>query len=98
MDEADWLFTAMNVLKEPRSIILYSRALCGWCIDAKEWLDRMAWQYTVRDTGKDRLARERAAELSGQPCVPVIEIDGLVLGDFDTGQLEAFLKQHGYLA
>jgi hypothetical protein len=29
--------------------------------------------------------------------VPVIEVDGLVLGDFDTGQLEAFLRKHGYL-
>jgi hypothetical protein len=29
--------------------------------------------------------------------VPVIEVDGLVLGDFDTGQLEVFLRQHGYM-
>jgi len=34
-------------------------------------------------------------ELSGQSCVPVIEVDGLVLGDFDTSQWEAFLKTHG---
>jgi hypothetical protein len=29
--------------------------------------------------------------------VPVIEVDGLVLGDFDVDQLQAFLKKHGYL-
>lgn len=71
--------------------------MCGWCMDAKAWLERMQWPYEARDTGKDLAAREQAISLSGQPCVPVVEIDGLVLGDFDTAQLEAFLKKHGYL-
>lgn len=87
----------MKVLKQPGAITLYSRPMCGWCQDAKAWLDEAGWKYTVRDTGKDASAREKAIELSGQTCVPVIEVDGLVLGDFDTGQLEVFLKKHGYL-
>ena len=45
----------------------------------------------------DAAARQRAIDLSGQELVPVIEVNGLVLGDFDTGQLEAFLRNHGYL-
>ena len=36
-------------------------------------------------------------DLSGQTLVPVIEVDDPVLGDFDTDQLQACLKQHGYL-
>jgi glutaredoxin 3 len=88
----------MKVQKQPQSIILYSRAMCGWCIDAKEWLDKMGWKYEVRDTGKDPSAKKEAIELSGQTCVPVINVDGLILGDFDTGQLEDFLKKNGYLA
>ena len=72
--------------------------MCGWCADAKNWLDRQGWPYTVRDTGKDSAARQQAIELSSQTLVPVIEVDGLVLGDFDTDQLENFLKEHGYLA
>jgi glutaredoxin 3 len=87
----------MKVLKQPQSIILYSRALCGWCSDAKEWLDAQGWKYEVRDTGTSSAARQEAIQLSGQTCVPVIQVDGLVLGDFDTGQLEDFLKKHGYL-
>lgn len=87
----------MKVLKHPGAIILYSRDMCGWCIDAKAWLDEQKWPYTVRDTGRDPAARQKAIELSGQSLVPVIEVDGLVLGDFDTGQLETFLKKHGYL-
>ncbi len=88
----------MKVLKQPKMVTLYSRAMCGWCTDAKNWLDRYGWPYTICDTGKDPAARQKAIELSGQTFVPVIEVDGLVLGDFDTDQLESFLKEHGYLA
>ena len=87
----------MTVPKQPREITLYSRAMCGWCIDAKEWLDTMGWKYTVCDTGRDPAARQKAIDLSGQSLVPVIEVDGLVLGDFDTGQLKTFLKANGFL-
>jgi len=87
----------MNILKQPQQITLYSRPLCGWCQEAKAWLDERGWTYSVGNTGADPAARERAIALSGQTLVPVIEVDGLVLGDFDTGQLEAFLRQHGYL-
>jgi len=55
------------------------------------------WKYTVCNTGVDLAARQKAVDLSGQTLVPVIEVDGLVLGDFDTGQLETFLQKHGYL-
>lgn len=84
-------------MKTPKTITLYSRAMCGWCMDAKAWLDKMGWPYTVHDIGKDHVAHQKAIELSGQPLVPVIEVDGLVLGDFDINQLETFLRQHGYL-
>lgn len=87
----------LKILKTPKDITLYSRPLCGWCQEAKAWLDERGWTYTTRDTGADAAARQRAIDLSGQNLVPVIEVDGQVLGDFDTGQLETFLRQHGYL-
>ncbi len=87
----------MNILKQPSLIILYSRPLCGWCLEAKEWLDARGWKHAVFDVGADLAARQKAVELSGQTCVPVIEVDGLALGDFDVAQLEGFLQKHGYL-
>ncbi len=72
--------------------------MCSWCMDAKAWLEAQGLKYTTANVGTDAAARERAIELSGQKLVPVIEVDDLVLGDFDTGQLETFLMQHGYLA
>lgn len=87
----------MKILKTPQKIVLYSRPLCGWCQEAKTWLNERGWPYTTMNTGTDAAARQRAIDLSGQTLVPVIEVDGLVLGDFDTGQLEVFLRKHGYL-
>lgn len=87
----------MKILKQPKHITLYSRPLCGWCQEAKAWLDASGWEYAVSNVGTDRSARERAVELSGQTLVPVIELDGLALGDFDVDQLEGFLRRHGYL-
>ncbi|MCC7518632.1 MAG: glutaredoxin family protein [Verrucomicrobiae bacterium] len=89
---------SLQSLKTPESVVLYSRPLCGWCLEAKAWLDARGWKYVTHDTGADAVACERAIRISGTTYVPVIEVDGLVLGDFDTQQLEAFLRQHGYLA
>lgn len=88
----------MKVLKQPREIILYSRPICGWCQDAKAWLEERGWPFEIRNVGADREARQRAIELSGQTLVPVIEVDEHVLGDFDVDQLEVFLRERGYLA
>ena len=87
----------MKILKVPREITLFSRPLCGWCQEAQAWLETRGWKYEYLDVGADLAARQRAIELSGQHRVPVIEIDGHVLGDFDTDQLDAFLRQLGYL-
>lgn len=87
----------MKILKQPAQITLYTRPMCGWCQEAKAWLDERGWKYTVRNVGVDLAARQKAVDLSGQTLVPVIEVDGLVLGDFDVGQLETFLRTHGYL-
>ena len=87
----------MKILKVPQDIVLYSRPICGWCQEAKAWLDERGWRYTAVNVGSDVAGRQRAIELSGQTMVPVIEVDGAVLGDFDTGQLEVFLREQGYL-
>jgi glutaredoxin 3 len=88
----------MKTLKRPREITLYSRPLCGWCQEAKAWLEERGWAFETLDVGADPVARRRAIESSGQTLVPVIEVDGHVLGDFDVDQLEAFLRELGYLA
>ena len=72
---------------------LFIKPYCGWCHEAQDWLDQRGIQYEVLDVTCDPAARQEMVELSGQSLAPTIEVDGEVLADFDTGQLEAFLAR-----
>lgn len=74
---------------------LYSREMCSWCDDAKEWLTERGYQYEVVDVGQDRHAYKEMTELSVQTYVPTLVAGDEVLANFDTGQLEKFLQEHG---
>ncbi len=76
-------------------LTLYSRAMCSWCIDAKDYLAERGYQFTEIDVGRDRDAYEEMAELSDQTYVPTLVAGDEVLANFDTDQLEKFLNEHG---
>ncbi len=78
-----------------REIKLYTRNLCGWCLDAKEYLKEHGLPFKEIDVGHDPAANEEMVRLSRQRCVPTIVIDGHVLANFDTDQLEEFLTNLG---
>lgn len=71
-------------------IRLFIKPYCGWCHEAIEWLDARGIRYEVLDVIADGRARKEMFQLSGQTLAPVIDVDGEVLADFDTGQLEQF--------
>lgn len=78
--------------------ILYVKAGCPWCREAVDYLDEHGYQYQQIDVRRDPTAMARMRELSGQSLTPTLVVDdGLLLPDFDTGQLEAFLKKHDLL-
>ena len=74
-------------------IKLYTRGICGWCLDAKEYLEEHRIPFLEIDIGRDPAADEEMRRLSGQRYVPTIVVDGHVLANFDTRQLEAFLAK-----
>jgi glutaredoxin 3 len=76
-------------------LTLYSRTMCSWCLDAKDYLSGRGYQFTEIDVGRDRDAYEEMAELSDQTCVPTLVVGDEVLANFDTDQLEKFLNEHG---
>lgn len=78
---------------KPRRIRLFVKPYCGWCREAQEWLDERGIAYEKLDVISDPAARREMAQLSGQTLAPVIEVDGKVLADFDTGQLATFWKK-----
>ncbi|MEP6955621.1 MAG: glutaredoxin family protein [Chthoniobacterales bacterium] len=76
-------------------IKLYSREWCSWCDDAKGWLTERGYNFKVVDVGQDRDAYKEMTELSDQTYVPTLVAGDEVLANFDTGQLETFLSEHG---
>jgi glutaredoxin 3 len=79
---------------KPNRIRLFVKPYCGWCHEAQEWLDDRGFKYETLDVTSDPAARREMHELSGQRLAPVIEVDGEILADFDTGQLDRFWKEH----
>jgi glutaredoxin 3 len=69
---------------------LFIKPFCGWCHEASDWLDARGVKYETLDVISDPAARKEMFQLSGQTLAPVIEVDGEVLADFDTGELEVF--------
>ena len=75
---------------KPRKVRLFIKPFCGWCRDAQDWLDDRGIQHATLDVSADIGARSEMFELSGQGYTPVIDVDGNILADFDTNELEAF--------
>ena len=78
---------------KPERIRLFVKPFCGWCHEAQEWLAERGIAYERLDVITDREARREMVQLSGQTLAPVIDVDGQILADFDTEQLEEFWKK-----
>lgn len=76
-------------------LTLYSRDMCSWCTEAKDYLSERGYKFTVIDVGRNHDAYEEMTRLSDQTCVPVLAAGDEVLVNFDTDQLEKFLSEHG---
>ena len=78
----------------PTEIKLFSREWCSWCIEAKDYLTARGYQFTEIDVGDDRAAYQQMRVLSNQTYVPTLMAGDEVLANFDTDQLEKFLREH----
>ena len=76
-----------------KEVKLYTRNLCGWCVDAKEYLKKHGIPFEEIDVGRNPAANDEMIRLSKQHYVPTIVIDGQVLANFDSGQLAEFLTK-----
>ena len=79
-------------------ITLYNKPGCPWCVDAIAYLKRLGFAFDIVDVRADPEAFREMQELSGQTCAPTMTVGDLVLADFDTDELQAFLDEHGITA
>lgn len=75
------------------NIRLFIKPYCGWCHEAIEWLDQRGISYQKLDVTADAAAAKEMLQLTGQTKAPSIDVDGEILADFDTDELEVFWKK-----
>ena len=76
-------------------IVLYTTGFCGWCEQAKEYLQERGLAFTEINISRDSAGRAEVLRVSGQEYVPTIVVDGHVLADFDVEQIKKFLVNLG---
>ena len=78
---------------------VYVKPRCPWCVEATAWLRKNDYAFREVDVIGDPEAYKKMQALSGQRYTPtlVVEESGLLLADFDTAQLQTFLKKNGLL-
>jgi glutaredoxin 3 len=65
------------------TVKVYSTAYCGYCRSAKSLLQRLGIPFEEIDVTGDRVARARLIAMAhGRRTVPVIVIDGEVIGGY----------------
>jgi glutaredoxin-like YruB-family protein len=72
---------------------IYTTPTCGYCHQAKRFLDGLGVNYTEYDVSTDRTAAEEMVNLTGQMGVPVFIVDGQVVIGFDQTRLEQMLAR-----
>lgn len=63
-------------------------------MDAKDYLTEHGYSFVEVDVGEDRQAYQEMKELSDQTYVPTFVAGDKVLANFDTDQLQDFLREN----
>ena len=74
---------------------IYASPTCGYCHQAKRFLEERGIHYFEYDISHDQDAAERMMNLTGQMGVPVLVIDGQVVIGFDRARIESMLGSSG---
>ncbi len=72
-------------------IKIYTTPTCGYCHQAKSFLDGLGVKYTEYDVSRDREAAEEMVTMTGQMGVPVIVINGEAIIGFDRARIQTLL-------
>lgn len=76
-----------------KAVRLFIKPYCGWCHEAIAWLDQRGVDYEKLDVTSNRDHWDEMIRLTGQTSAPCIDVDGQILADFGTDELEEFWKR-----
>ncbi len=72
---------------------VYSAPTCGYCHQAKNFLNDKGVKFTEYDVSRDQSAAQEMLKLTGQTGVPVIVANGQTIIGFDRAKLENLLSK-----
>lgn len=75
------------------SVVIYTTPTCGYCHQAKMYLNRRNVRFTEIDVSRDQQAAIEMVNMSGQQGVPVIAIDGQIVLGFNQPAIDQLLQQ-----
>jgi glutaredoxin len=81
---------------KPKQVRLFIKPFCSWCHQATRWLDAHGVVYDTIDVYADEAAFDEMVQLSGQELAPVIQVDGKVLADFGSDELDEWWYKQKY--
>lgn len=74
-----------------KNVVVYSSNTCGYCVEAKKYLDSIGVPYTEKNVSTDIQARKELMA-QGFMGVPVIFVDEEIVQGFDKKKLDELLK------
>ena len=72
-------------------VVLYATEWCGYCKVTRRFLDQKGIPYTEFDIDKDAAARQTYEALGGRG-IPILDVNGTLLRDFNPDAILAALK------
>lgn len=74
--------------------VLYVKTGCGWCREARDFLDGHGISHREVNVTGDPEAFAEMQRLSGQTKAPTLDWHGEILADFGVDELTEFLHKH----
>ncbi len=73
-----------------KKVTIFTSSTCGYCIQAKAWMDEKNIEYTERNINVDKDARQELIK-NGFMGVPILYVGDEVVQGFDKAKLEELL-------
>ena len=74
-----------------KKTVVYTAPGCAYCLFLENFLKRNNMPYSMIDISKDKRAKERMMEISGQENVPVVEIGNTIVIGYDLKKMKEAL-------
>lgn len=79
------------------NIIIYTKTGCPWCIQAIKYLKDKKLSFEERNVSSSLEFFNEMVKKSGQTKAPTLDIDGYILADSDSDQINKYLKGKGII-